>query len=230
MIEDPPAWRKKCTGFYAEDDKSARLLARNVLAQEAKGFHETRNVESEVAQDGNLVMNRKHFGKHFAKWEIEDEDMPHEQKLKLANQKFDECLIEQGDVHKRKGANEDRVSWPDPKGRQFTETRCDRVDGVRQAAGISNQQFHARKKRMQEKAGFADVDSGDEQEEDAPVGNRLREPHSSVDGGNTMSRPTVVAASSGATLSVANGVGNLDEDTASATSKDTKVLDPTTFA
>jgi hypothetical protein len=220
MLDDPPAWRLKCKGFCSGDDNQERNLARTKLGKEAKAFHETRTVETETAREGNLIMNRKHFLKHYAKWEIDDDDMPKEEKNRLGNQEFGRLLEEQGDAHRKPGTKEQRVSFPDPKGRSFTDNKVERVDGVRQGAEISDEQFHARKQMMQNKAGFGSIDLAPVPKKPKVESDATRA-HSSVDGGNTLSRSTLVAQSLATSTQLYREEGDEEID-----SKDSKVADP----
>jgi hypothetical protein len=117
MIDDRLNWQTEMKPFLPNAPASENKVARAALKNEAASFDVTEQVTTEKFVAGDLVFNRRHFARHWKKWENDDSDTC----LEESNQEFDR-------LHELQNGAEDlsdgdsQVRTKNPKGKYVRES------------------------------------------------------------------------------------------------------------
>jgi hypothetical protein len=106
MVKEPDQWRVDVKPFRKDAEKGEKNQAQKSLRDHSKSFEKHEKIDGTEIRSGRICYRKRHFRKHFAKWEDGDSED--------ADAKFDELHNEQGTSNDE---SEEMVSVPNPKKR-----------------------------------------------------------------------------------------------------------------
>jgi hypothetical protein len=110
MRTKPLEWSSDVAGALPSASKDERKTHMADLKKEAISYEDTAKVEAEMSQDEDLVLNRRHYQKHFKKWEHSDSETYKD----AANESYDAIHAEQEGAEDSSGG-ESAIRFPNPK-------------------------------------------------------------------------------------------------------------------
>ena len=175
MSDDADAWRLKIKYFIPGADKTEASIAKKEFKNEAKSYRIVENVEGSKTRTGFIIFNRRHFRKHYRRWECSDSD----------SHFTDNCNKEFNKLHDAQDGAEDSdeslVAVKDPKKRRFEDKGVEVRTGGRQTGPMSAESFDAFDRKVQKrlrKCSTPEAEEADDEVSEAVV----KKTKSSIDG------------------------------------------------
>ena len=143
MMRDMPfQWREKVAGCLHSASKNANRLQVKQLKAEAKSYDRTESVNDVLDVDEMIRMKRRHYLKHFKKWECSDS----EDCKKLGNISFDEMHAAQ--EGEEDSSDESAVRFRNPKQKRQIITGVSSRNGVEQKASCTDEHKNVLKRKL----------------------------------------------------------------------------------
>ena len=74
MRDSPEEWQAEVAAFLPDADKTVAKAANNDLKSYAQSYNVAENFDQQVDRSEDLIFNRRHYLRHFKKWEHSDDE------------------------------------------------------------------------------------------------------------------------------------------------------------
>ena len=168
MREHPEEWQAEVAAFLPDADKTVAKATKNDLKSYAQSYNVAENFDQQVDRSEDLIFNRRHYLRHFKKWEHSDDETYVEEGNKSFNKMHED----------QEGAEDDstefHIAVPNPKKKRVRDTGTRTSTGSRMQGQISDESHQAFFNRTNRKMGMSPSTEVPEDAADEPPRKKAR--------------------------------------------------------
>ena len=149
MRDSPEEWQAEVAAFLPYADKTVAKAAKNDLKSYAQSYNVAENFDQQVDRSEDLIFNRRHYLRHFKKWEHSDDETYVEEGNKSFNKMHEDQEGAEDD------STESHIAVPNPKKKRVRDTGTRTSTGSRMQGQISDESHQAFFNRTNRKMGMS---------------------------------------------------------------------------